>query len=180
VRFALFDVGQISPASAPPLADVKAQVAKDYGLQQGAVAAKAAADKVLAALGRKQALTAAAAAVGVPLPKVQDLSLTREQVNAMQPKIPAPVALMFTMVKGAAKRLEAPNGAGWVIVQLNEVVPGQIAPNDPIVSAASGEFGRLVGKEYAEELRAAFRTELGVKRNEANIRTLRGSLGGGQ
>ncbi|WP_226015675.1 peptidylprolyl isomerase [Novosphingobium sp. FKTRR1] len=179
-RFALFDVAQIAPAAAPPLAEVKTQVARDYALQQGSAAAKAAADKVLAAVARKQPLADAAKALGVTLPKVDDVTLTREQVNAMQPKIPAPIALMFTMVKGGAKRLEAPNGAGWVVVQLKDVVPGQIAPNDPVISAASGEFGRLVGKEYAEELRAAFRAEVGVKRNEGNIRTLRGTLGGGQ
>ncbi|MFX8731674.1 hypothetical protein ABTM48_21250, partial [Acinetobacter baumannii] len=55
---------------------------------------------------------------------------------------------------------------------------GQIAPNDPVIAAASGEFGRLVGKEYAEELRAAFRAEVGVKRNESAIRTLRATLNG--
>lgn len=178
VKFALFDVAQIAPAAAPPLAEVKEQVARDYALRQGAAAAKAAADKVLAAVARKQTLADAAKAAGVALPKVDDVALTREQVNAMQPKIPAPIALMFTMVKGAAKRLEAPNGAGWVIVQLKDVEPGQIAPNDPVIAAASGEFGRLVGKEYAEELRAAFRAEVGVKRNESAIRTLRTTLNG--
>ncbi|MFW1549808.1 hypothetical protein ACEV73_23705, partial [Vibrio parahaemolyticus] len=84
VKFALFDVAQIAPAAAPPLAEVKEQVARDYALRQGAAAAKAAADKVLAAVARKQTLADAAKAAGVALPKVDDVALTREQVNAMQ------------------------------------------------------------------------------------------------
>jgi len=149
-------------------------------MAQGSTGARAAANKILAALGKKVPLADAIKSVGVALPAPQSIQMSREQLTAMQPKIPGPLALMFSMAEGTSKKLEVPNKAGWVIVSLKDIVPGQIAPNDPIIDGASRELAQVAGREYAEELRAAIAKEIGVKRNETALRAVRTQLVGTQ
>ena len=179
-RAAVFDVGSILPAAPAPLAEIKAAVAQDWTRQQGSDAAGAAADKVLAALGKKTPLDAAGKALGVALPPISPMAATREQLGAMQQRVPAPLALMFSMSKGTAKKIAAPNQAGWLVVTLDAIVPGTITADDPLVQQAAGELGKAVGREYEEQLRTAITREIGSKRNEAAIRTVRGNLTGAQ
>ena len=179
-RYVIFDVGQITPASPPPLADVRDQVLADLNMARGYGAAKAASDKLLAALARKTPLADAVKSLGVTIPAAQAVSMPRQQLTAMQPKVPATLSLMFAMAQGTAKRLEAPNKAGWIIVTLSKIVPGQVTADDPLLARARIELGQVVGREYVDELRAAVRDAVGVKRNEAAIASVRSQLLGGQ
>jgi peptidyl-prolyl cis-trans isomerase D len=180
MRAAVYDVGRITPAAPASLNDIKPQVARDWILQHGADAAAAAADKVLAALGKKTSLADATKALGVPLPPINPLAFTREQLGQMQGRVPAPLALLFSMTKGTAKKMAAPNGAGWLVIALDTIEPGTIAPNDPMIQQASAELGKATGHEYEEQLRAAIAHDIGPKRNEAAIRTARSNLTGAQ
>ncbi|WP_420382817.1 SurA N-terminal domain-containing protein [Novosphingobium sp.] len=177
--FAVYDVGAISGAAPAPLAEIKTQVAADWTRQQGADGAAAAADKVLAALAKITPLDAAGKALGVPLAPVDHLAITREQVASAQGRVPAPVALMFTMTHPGAKKLAAPNQAGWLVLSLASIEPGTIAANDPMVIQASSDLGKATGREYEQQLRTAITHEIGSKRNETAIRTVRGNLVGG-
>ena len=179
-RYVVFDVGQITPASAPPLAEVREKVLADLTMARGYGGAKAASDKLLAALARKTPLAEAIKALGVTLPPAQAVTMPREQLTAMQPKVPAPLALMFAMAQGTAKRLDGPNKAGWIVVTLSKIVPGQVTPDDPLMARARLELGQVVGREYVDQLRAAVREAVGVKRNEVAIAGLRRQLSGGQ
>jgi peptidyl-prolyl cis-trans isomerase D len=179
-RYVIFDVGQIAPAAPPPLAEVREQVIADFNMARGYGAAKAASDKLLAALARKTALPDALKALGAALPPPQPVAMSREQLTAMQPKVPATLTLMFAMAQGTAKRLEAPGKGGFVVVLLNKIVPGQVKPDDPVLAQARVELGQLAGREYVDQLRAAVREVVGVKRNEAAIAALRTQLLGGQ
>jgi peptidyl-prolyl cis-trans isomerase D len=179
-RIAIFDVGRISPAAPPALAQIREQVAADFARSQGLGAAKAAADKLIAALDKGTALSDALKALGTALPPPREVALSRERLNTMQGRVPAPLALMFAMAKGTAKRLEAPNREGWLVVSLRKITPGQVAPNDPVIDQARRELGEAAGQEYAFALRAAMRGEVGVKRNETAIRAVRTQLVGGQ
>jgi peptidyl-prolyl cis-trans isomerase D len=98
----------------------------------------------------------------------------------MQPKVPATLSLLFAMAQGTSKRLEVPNKAGWIVVTLSKVTPGQVTPDDPLLARARIELGQVVGREYVDQLRAAVRDAVGVKRNEAAIAALRKQLLGGQ
>jgi peptidyl-prolyl cis-trans isomerase D len=81
---------------------------------QGAASAAAAADKVLAAVAKKTPLDVAVKSLGLPLPPIDKVAMTREQLTQMQPRVPAPYALMFSMTKGSAKKLAAPiRPDGW-------------------------------------------------------------------
>jgi len=177
--FAVYDVGGISAAAPAPLSEIKPQVAADWTRQQGADGAAAAADKVLAAMAKNTPLDAAGKALGVQLPPVDHLGITREQVASAQGRVPAPIALMFTMTHPGAKKLAAPNQAGWLVLSLVSIEPGTIAANDPMVIQASNDLGKATGREYEEQLRTAITKEIGSKRNDTAIRTAHSDLLGG-
>ncbi|MEO0033965.1 MAG: hypothetical protein RIS94_3723 [Pseudomonadota bacterium] len=179
-QVALFDVGQITQAAPAPLAEIKGRVAGDWALDQGATAARAAADKVMAATAKKTSLADAVKALALPGTTIDPITMSREQLTAMQPRIPAPLALMFAMAKGTTKRLEAPNKAGWLIVALNNVIPGQLPATDPLVAQAARELSQSTAREYADQLRAAMKAEVGVKTYPNAVASLRKQLGGSQ
>lgn len=179
-RFVIFDVGQITPAAPPPLAEVKEKVAADLQITRGYGAAKAATDKLLAALAKKVSLAEAVKTLGVAIPPAQPVNMPREQLNAMQPRIPAPLQLMFEMAQGTAKKLDAPEKAGFLVVVLAKITPGAIKADDPFVGRARFELGQIAGREYVDELRMAVREAVGVKRNDPAIAALRTQLIGGQ
>ncbi len=179
-RYVIFDVGQITSAAPPPLAEVKDKVVADLQTSRGYGAAKAATDKLMAALAKKVPLAEAIKSLGVAVPAAQPVKLPREQLNAIQPKIPPALQLMFEMAQGTAKKLEAPAKAGFLVVVLNKVTPGEVKADDPFLARARIELGQLTGREYVDQLRAAVREAVGVKRNEAAISALRTQLTGGQ
>ena len=97
----------------------------------------------------------------------------------MQGRVPAPLALLFSMAKGSVKKLAAPNQAGWVVVELDTVEPGTIKQDDPMVVQAENDLGKATGREYQEQLRTAITHEVGSKRNQAAIANVQGQLAGG-
>lgn len=183
VKFAIFDVSAITAAAPAPLAEIKDVVARDFAMNAGFAQAKAAADKVLAAVAKGTPLADAVKALGIATPPVQPIDMNRQQISAMQQqqqRVPAPLALMFSMARNTTKKLEAPNKAAWILVSLKEIVPATIAPNDPMLPGAQRELGGAIGREYAEQLRNAIRAEVVVKRNETAIKSVRSQLTGGQ
>jgi peptidyl-prolyl cis-trans isomerase D len=176
--FIVYDVSQIAISAPAPLAEIKQDVATAYLLDKGSVAAKAAADKLLAETRKGVPLAQASAALKLPIPPVQQIDMTRDQLTAQGQRPPPPLALLFSMARGTTKILPAPNGRGWFVVSLKDITPQPLAADDPIVPAAQRDLGQLVGNEYAEGLRRAIEAEVTVKRDEAGIRAVRAQLGG--
>jgi peptidyl-prolyl cis-trans isomerase D len=170
--FIIYDVSRLNVAAPAPLAQIRDQVMADWRLSQGSAKAKAAAQRVEAALKRGSDLTAALAAAGVPLPPVERIDLGREQVQAMQPAPPAPVQVMFAMAKGKTRLMGAPGNRGWFVLKLDDVIPGQVAANDPRLAALSQQLGQVSGSELAEQLAGAMRKDVGVKRNESAVKAV--------
>jgi len=177
--FMIFDVNRIEPASAPPLAEVKGEVAAAYLLEKGAAAAKAGALKVLAASKAGKPLAEALSGLGVALPPPSPIAMGREQLSA-NGRVPPPLALLFSMAQGTTKLLPAPRNAGWFVVQLKSIEPGKVPAGSPLLADTRTEVGRLAGQESLEALRLAIRAEVGVKRNEAAIKTVVSQVLGGQ
>ncbi len=177
--FIIFDVSDITPSAPAPLNDIKTDVAAAYMLEKGSAAAKAEAEKLLAQVRKGTDVAAAMAAIGKPLPPVDRIDMNREQLAQRGQQVPPPLALLFSMAEGTAKLLRAPNNRGWYVVTLKDIVPGQVAANDPILAAAQKELGQIAGREYAEQLRKAIRAEVGATRNDAAIKGVRTRLDGG-
>jgi peptidyl-prolyl cis-trans isomerase D len=177
--FVLFDVTTITPSAAAPLADIRGDVAASLAQERGALAAKAAGEKVVALTRKGTDLAAAIASLSIAVPPVQRIDMGREQLNAAKQQVPPPLLMLFSMARGTTKMLPAPDNRGWFIVSLKDIVPGKVDPADPMLQAAQGELGQLAGREYSQQLVAAIRSELGVKRDDAAITALRNRLIGG-
>ncbi len=176
--FAVYDVGQLTTSSPASLDRIRDVVARDWGLDQGSTKAKAAADKILAAVNKGMTFAEAAKLAGVTLPPAQPVDMARQQLSAMQDQVPPALSLLFAMAEGTSKRLEGPNNAGWYVITLKDIIPGDVKRSDPIFAQASQEFSTVTGSEYAKSLNLAIRKEVGVERNEAAIKAVRNQLTG--
>jgi peptidyl-prolyl cis-trans isomerase D len=173
----IFDVSDITPSATAPLAEIRSDVILAWRRDEGAKAAKAAADRVVQRLARGTPLSAALAAEGRPVPPPQPVSLSREELGR-QGRVPPSLALFFSMAQGTVKRLEAAGHGGWYVLQLDRIEPGAIAANDPIIAATMRQLGQASGEEYLEEFVNAAQREIGVERNEAAIKAVAAQLTG--
>ena len=177
-KFVVFEAADIAPAAPPPLAAIRTFVAADWAREQGASAARAAADKAIIAIGKGMPLAEALRSAGAAAARTEAIDATRKEVAASGKVIP-PVALLFSMAQRTTKRLEAPRNDGWFVVRLDEIVPGKLAAGDPLVGQLAAQLGALTGREYADQFRKALRNEIGVERNPAALRVVRERLVGG-
>lgn len=176
-QFLIFDVSQITPSAAAPLAEVRGDVATLWHREEGAKAAKAAADAVVARMAKGATLADAVRAVKANAPATQTLDVGRQDL-AKQGRVPAQMALFFTMAAGSTKTLEAPLQGGWFVIKLDSVQPGQLAANDPAVLGTQRQIAGLVGDEYIDGFIKAAQRDVGVQRNQAAITALQNQLGG--
>lgn len=177
-NYLVFETSRITPSAAAPLAEIRDQAVAGWKRSVGAVAAKAAADRVLARVGRGQPLAAALAAETATLPTPERVNLTREQLASQGQRVPPPLALLFSMARNSVKKLEAPSDAGWYVVTVDSVEPGKVAPNDPLMAQAASGLGQLLGREYADALRSAIRKDVGIERNAEAVAGVRKRLVG--
>jgi peptidyl-prolyl cis-trans isomerase D len=177
--FVIFDVGTLSPSAPPPLAEIRQDVANDVQLSQGATAAKAVAQKIEDVVRKGGDLGTAMSGLGLSLPPVQKVEMSRQQFQAMGAQTPPPLSLLFQMAKGKVKLLGAPRARGWFVIQLKDAIPGQVDVNDPQLAELGKSIGQLQANEFSEQLRAAMRGEVGVKRNETALKAVRNRLTGG-
>ncbi len=179
-QFVVFDVGRIEASAPPPLAQIRQAVEVDIQLSKGAGAAKAAAEKVQAALRKGTDMSAALASLGVALPPVDQVNMNRQQYQGLGQQVPPPLTLFFATQKGGIRLLGAPRNRGWYVVQVKDIVPGKVDPADPRLAGLKQNVSREIGEEYFQQLRAAMRKEVGVKRNENAVAAVRRRLLGQQ
>ncbi|MBD3728478.1 MAG: SurA N-terminal domain-containing protein [Sphingomonadales bacterium] len=176
--FLIYEVSQITPSSAAPLAEITPEVTAEWRRAEGAKKAKEVADKVLARLVRGESLDKALAEEKVAGPKVDHVDLSREEIARTGQQVPAPLALFFSMAQGTSKKLEAPGDNGWFLVSLAEIVPGTMSKDDPMFKDAKTQLATSTGQEYAEQLQGAIRKEMKIERNKPAIDAVRKQLTG--
>ncbi len=175
--FLVYEVTEIIPSAAAPLADVRAQVVAAWKLFEGSKRAKSASDRIMARVAKGESLATAMRAVNPSLPVPDAIDLTREQLGQAE-QVPAPLALLFSMAEGTTKRLEAPRNAGWFVVDLDDIEAGTLAKNDPQFAQARSELSRTMAREYSDQLRRAIQAAIGVERNAPAIDAVRKQLAG--
>lgn len=180
-KFVIFDVTNITAAAPAPLIQIKQIVMQELLLEKGQLAAKAAAERVLAATKKGTDLATAVAQLGVAgIPPVDQVDMGRQELTAQGNKqIPPPLALLFSMAQGTVKLYPAPRNRGWYLVGVRQITPGAIAASDPEVAQARKDLGQLAGREYVEQLRRAIRAEVGVTRKDSAIKAARNQVSGG-
>ena len=165
-----------APSATPPLKDIREDVVDGWRLAEGAKGAKKAADRILKRVRDGSSLAEAVRAEKKPLPRVQPVSLTREELM-QQPGSP-PLALMFAMSADTAKKLEASGSAGYYLVSLDKITAGKVEKGDPLIQQAATGYGNILSRELGDQLRAAIRKEVGIETNPDAIDTVRRELSG--
>jgi peptidyl-prolyl cis-trans isomerase D len=97
--------------------------------------------------------------------------------------------MMFALPQGRARTMEAPNGAGWFVVHLEQRTAGQATcPRQPpaagaeppegcrLIQAARQEFSGQAGNEYTDQFARAVQERVTIRRNEDAIRATRQRL----
>ncbi len=176
--FLIYDVSAITTSAPAPLAEIKGDVATMLLLEKGTTGAKAAAEKVLAAVRKGSELSAAMTSLNMPPLPVQEVNMNRQQLQAAQQQVPPPLQLLFSMAKGTVKTLAAPNNRGWYVVALKDIQPAKDVPPEQQIVQFQRELGGLAGREYGELLMRAIRKEVGVTRNDSAISAVRNQLTG--
>lgn len=175
--FLVFETSRIAPAAAPPLREIRDEVTFAWRMAEGSKRARAAADRILGRVDKGQTLAAAMAAEKVDLPRPEQVNMTRQEVAAAE-RIPPPLALLFSMARDTAKKLEAQGESGWYVVSVDAIEPGRINADDPLLADAGTALGQLASREYSDQLRVAMREELGVERNPDALEVVRKQLTG--
>lgn len=177
-RYALVAVARAIPAAAPPLASIRDRVKADLIVRRASERARAVATAIVAKINAGTAPAQAFAQAGVKLPPVQPLTATRRDIARRNAQVPPPMAMMFSLPRGKARLLPAPDGRGWFVVYLDRIVPGDARKEPGLAEAVRSQFAQILGEEYAQQFTGAIRSSLKVKRNDEAVRKLRSELAG--
>ena len=101
----------------------------------------------------------------------------REELLQQQRSNP-PLALMFAMAEDTAKRLAVPNNGGYFIVELDEIIAGEVDEEDPIFAQARDGYAGILSREFGDQLRVAIRDEVGIEQNPEAVDAVRRELTG--
>ncbi len=175
-RYALLTVTRAIPAAAPPLAAIRDQVKADLIVRRASERARAIASAIVARINGGMAPAQAFAQAQVKLPPVQALTATRRDIARANTQVPPPLAMMFSLPRGKARILAAPDGRGWFVVYLDRIVPGDATKEPGLIQAVRNQFRAIIGEEYARQFTTAVRDSLKVERNEGAVRQLKDEL----
>ena len=177
--YAVLVVGDVTPAAAPPLAQIAERVKADLVAKRAAERARAVAASIVAKINAGTPPAQAFREAEVQLPAPESVSATRREIAREGGQVPPPLAMLFSLPRGKARLLAAPNGAGWFVVALQNVVPGDANKEPGLAEAVRGQFAQVLGDEYGRQFSNAIRDSLEVKRNEDALRKLKSDLTGG-
>jgi peptidyl-prolyl cis-trans isomerase D len=177
-RYALVSVAQVIPAAAPPLAKIQAQVKADLVAQRAADRAKAVAQSIVSKINAGVAPADAFRQANVALPAVQPLSAVRRDIARQGQQVPPPLQVLFTLPRGKARMIPAPENRGWLIVYLDKIVPGDASKEAGLTEAVKSQFASVIGDEYSQQLVGAIRGGTKIRRNEQALAKLKAELAG--
>lgn len=178
-QFVVFDVSEITESAAPPLEEVKQEVAVEWRLAEGGKEARKVADQVQEAIEGGASIRDAMSDADVDLRQIQNIDFTREELlQQSQGRVPSAIVLLFSMAQGSTKVLEDQNGLGWFVVNLDEISVGEVEDDNPLLEQTRQQIGNAIANEYASQLSRSVREEVGVERNEEAIEALRRNLAG--
>jgi peptidyl-prolyl cis-trans isomerase D len=175
-RYAILRPTRIVAAAPPPLVQVvdrvRADLVRERSFNRARTLAKQLSDKINAGTPIRDAFAQA----GVALPPVQTVNARRMDIAQPGAQVPQPVRLMFNIPRGRSRIIAAPENAGWFVVHLAQVTPGDIANAPGLTEATASQFRQAVGSEYAEQFVRAVEREIDVERNAAAIKTLKDQM----
>uniref|UniRef100_UPI0035CCA6A6 peptidylprolyl isomerase n=1 Tax=uncultured Sphingomonas sp. TaxID=158754 RepID=UPI0035CCA6A6 len=177
--FALMTLDKIVPAAPAPLAKIHEAVVRDFTLARAQKQARQIAANVVAAANKGTPLAQALAATTLKLPPVKPVTGPRAELMANPRAVPPPLALLFAMAAKSTKLLEAPNNAGYYIIHLDTITPGDARGNDRVIAGTQADIGAVIGREYVAQFGKAVQVAVGTRRNALAIAKLKAQMLGG-
>jgi peptidyl-prolyl cis-trans isomerase D len=171
--FALVAPAQVVPAAPAPLQSIRDEVKANWIHDQALNLAQTFARSIASKATGNTSLAEAAKAAGKPLPPVQPVSLRRIQLSQLGDKVPPPLRAIFSTAAGKTQVGADPQGRGFFVVKVDKIIPGNALTQPSLITEVQNEFRDPLAQEYAQELVAAFRASVGVRRNEAVIAATR-------
>ena len=168
-RAALVSVGQVIPAGPPPLAQVRPAVERAYMLAQGAMQAKKLAETLRSRIDHGQPFEQAVAGAGVALPPVSKVGGQRADVAQPGKQVPMHLVALFSMKKGSTRIIPLEGDRGFLVLHLDEIVPGNAGSNAQLLAATSTGLSNALSAEYGRQFLSAIETDVGVTRNKAAV-----------
>jgi peptidyl-prolyl cis-trans isomerase D len=178
-KYALLSVGQILPQQALPLAKVHDAAVKGLMAQRAVAKAKEIAKAVAAKVNAGMALDKALAGTGLTLPPPQKVAARRIDLARQGERVPPPLAMLFSMVKGKAQTLPAPNDQGTFVIELTATKPGDPAAIAGLVQQTQDQLGSDLQNEYVDQFVQAAKAAVKATTDTKAIAALKAELIGG-
>ncbi len=176
-QFLIFEVSEITPSAAAPLAEIRDRLEVAWRRDQGMDAASAASQRILQRVEEGSSLAEAVAAEDVSLPGPEPLRLNRRQI-AEQGQLSRATLLFFSMAEGTTKRVRLDDASTWFVMQLDEIEAPELAEGDPIIQSTRQQLGQASQNEYLEQFLAAAEASFEVELNDQAIEAVRAQLTG--
>lgn len=176
--YAIVAVERVVPAAPPPLANVRAEVVTALKAKRASDRARAIAAAIVAKVNGGAPMARAFAEAGIRVGAPRPITARRLDVARANQQIPPPLQMLFSLPKGRARLLAAPQDAGFFVVHLTEIVPGDPAGSPGLTEATRNQFSSVAGQEYVEQFVNALRKDRKIVRDERAIARLKSQLDG--
>jgi peptidyl-prolyl cis-trans isomerase D len=167
--YVLVALDSVIAAAPAPLAQIKDRVRADWIQRKASDRARAVAADVAAKVGRGTPLDQAMEQSGTPLPPVQPMSARRIQISQANAEAAVPLRMLFSLAQGKSRMVADPKGRGFYIIKTDKITPGNSTNNPLLIAQTQAEFQQAAANELGEEMLAAMKAGLTVKRNEEAI-----------
>lgn len=175
---ALVKTEQVLAAAPKPLAQIREQVAADLVAERGLVQSRRVAEQIATRVNGGTPFAQATGGAGVALPAARTVSGQRGELLRGE-QTPPEMTALFTLGKGRARAVPAPDRSGWQVVWLENAALGNAMLAPQLVDNTRAQFGSALGQEYGAQLAAAARRSIGVEINAAAVARVKSELVGG-
>lgn len=167
--YVMVSPGDVVPAAPPPLASIRDRVAADWVTREALRRAKAAADAIVAKVGRGMPPAQAVRETDANLPPARPVAARRMQIATAEGPVPPALQTLFFLTEGKARAVADPGGRGFLVVKVDKIVPGNAALQPSLISRMQSDLQGALSDAYAQQFVAAAGRLLGIERNEKAI-----------
>lgn len=177
-EYIIFQVPDIVASAPPPFAENKEAILQAYRFSKASDEAEKVARSIAKKVKDAATLAKAVADSGKPLPPIENVGASREQLANSQQRVPPPLALMFSMKEGTTKVLEGPADQVWYVVYLEKIDQGDLSQRPDVLAAAERDITEAYNGEIQQQLISAMRSAVDVERKETVIKSVVDDLAG--
>lgn len=174
-QYLIFDVSEVVPSAAAPLADIRDDVVLAWRREQGMAEAGAAAARVVERIEGGATFAEAVAAEEANLPAPETLRLNRREL-VEQGQLSLASILFFSMAEGSTKPVELADVSTWFVVQLNEIDLPEIDSEDARFAETRQQILASLGEEYVAQFVSAMQGSLEAETNDVAVEAVRAQL----